>query len=123
MKCAQSVFLIDEAVKRVFISNVLWITDNSQISSSVLFMATCASPEQMHAALEELSIPNLEAESREGQADDTWVSSECQSALGVGRAVDSRIDQVCQERQTPVAPGSSIVIYIANLLVIFREPP
>ena len=30
-------------------------------------MVTCASPEQLHAALEELSLPTLEAESREGQ--------------------------------------------------------
>ena len=73
-------------------------------------MVTCASREQLHAALEELSLPTLEAESREGQPGDTWVSSECQSALGVGRAVDSRIDQVCQERQTTVAPGSPTVI-------------
>ena len=72
-------------------------------------MVTCASREQ-------LSLPTLETESREGQPGDTWVSSECQSALGVGRAVDSRIDQVCQERQTTVAPGSSTVISIANLL-------
>ena len=88
----------------------------SQISSSVLFMVTCASREQLRAALEELSLPTLEAESREGQPGDTWVSSECQSALGVGRAVDSRVDPVCQERQTTVAPGSSTVISIANLL-------
>ena len=47
----------------------------SQISSSVLFMVTCASREQLHAALEELSLPTLEAESREGHPGDTWVSS------------------------------------------------
>ena len=88
----------------------------SQISSKV------HSQEQPHAALEELSLPTLEAESREGQPGDTWVSSECQSALGVGRAVDSRIDQVCQWRQTPVAPGSSTVISIANLLSRGHSP-
>ena len=89
---------------------------------SVLFMVTCASPEQLHAALEELSLPTLEAESREGQPGDTWGSSECQSALAVGRAVDSCIDQVCQERQTAVAPGSSTVISIANLLSRGHSP-
>ena len=77
----------------------------SQISSSVLFMVTCASPEQLHAALEELSLPTLEAESREGQPGDTWVSSECQSALGVGRAVDSRIDQFVKSARLQWLPG------------------
>ena len=85
-------------------------------------MVTCASREQLRAALEELSLPTLEAESREGHPGDTWVSSECQSALGVGRAVDSRVDPVCQERQTPVTPGSSTVISIANLLSRGHSP-
>ena len=120
MKCAQTVFLVDEAVKRVFISNVLWIT--VQVVADLVECSVHGYVCQLHAALEELSLPTLEAESQEGQPGDTWVSSECQSALGVGRAVDSRVDQVCQERQTKVAPGSSTVIPIGNLLSRGHSP-
>ena len=115
MKCAQTVFLVDEAVKRVFYLERF-------VDHGVLFMVTCSSREQLRAALEELSLPTLEAESQEGQPGDTWVSSECQSALEVGRAVDSCIDQLCQERQTAMAPGSSTVISIANLLSRGHSP-
>ena len=119
MKCAQTVFLVDEAVKRVkrvFISNVLWIT--ARVVADLLECSVhgyVCQPRTAARSVGRAVAPTLEAESREGQPGDTWVSSECQSALGVGRAVDSRIDQVCQEHQTTVAPGSSTVISIVNL--------
>ena len=97
-----------------FISNVLWIT--VRVVADLVECSVHGYVCQPNSCKQELSLPTLETESREGQPGDTWVSSECQSALGVGRAVDSRIDQVCQERQTTVAPGSSTVISIANLL-------
>ena len=110
MKCAQTVFLVDEAVKRVkrvFISNVLWITARvvaDLLECSVRVPAQNSCTQRWKSCRSQLSRRSL------GRV------SECQSALGVGRAVDSRIDQVCQERQTAVAPGSSTVISIANLL-------